>query len=286
LPRDQPRNHAERGKWHTIRLTLLILGGVLIVSLFLGKTLHQKYSRERVIAMLDEINSKTILTELPKLKQAIDSEKQKVDRLASSADRQQAVDYYIYHQEEINVIFRLYRKMIEKCLDLKEAGKSTKEVDEITSSSQENLAKMIQKYRLPALEIELLQQPPKFGFIKRNKKPSDQEKQFEEGALKTTYEILMTDNGVGADFNQDGILDTKESAQIPCETLEEIRILWKKCTWYSSDSNNPHTDLECGKLNLSPDNIDASTLASFISLNNPDDIVNRVKSCERYNKRQ
>jgi hypothetical protein len=102
----------------------------------------------------------------------------------------------------------------------------------------------------------------------------------------------MTASGAHADLDGNGTIKSpnqnnpREANQLPCQTLIEIEHLWKeatngKCGWYGRDVNNPHYDPECEKqlrkYNIHPR---ASTLATLISENYPDELVSRMKYCK------
>jgi len=67
------------------------------------------------------------------------------------------------------------------------------------------------------------------------------ENNYTDGAIKKTYEILMTKFGFGADVNSNGLLDQTEASRIPCIILKKIEELWRnqtknRCGWYGSIS--------------------------------------------------
>ncbi|WP_143856999.1 nSTAND1 domain-containing NTPase [Nostoc sp. 'Peltigera membranacea cyanobiont' 213] len=67
------------------------------------------------------------------------------------------------------------------------------------------------------------------------------ENNYTDGAIKKTYEILMTKFGFGADVNSNGLLDQAEASRIPCIILKKIEELWRnqtknRCGWYGNIS--------------------------------------------------
>ncbi len=110
----------------------------------------------------------------------------------------------------------------------------------IFKRAETSLVKVIRKERLPMLEAELKKR--NFGNRIGNK-PTDFEKQFTEGALKITYEILMRDFGLKADLNNTGRLENDYEANLmPREILEDIEKIWRnstdgRCGWHVPNSN-------------------------------------------------
>ena len=136
----------------------------------------------------------------------------------------------------------------EEFEDLEEAEKK---VTEISTKAKQFRQSEINAHRLSELREQLRKQ--EFGEIVGLIHHKFEE-QYTEGAIQTTYKILMRPYGFHADRNNDGFIDSKEAAEkIPCETLQEIENLWrhytnKRCGWYGSDlkSINPL----CNELSL------------------------------------
>ena len=222
------------------------------------------------------------------IKQAIDQERQSADKLPDQSDIQTAIADYEAREVQIKKSLILHQLFLQRVSELKEAGKLSGNQSNLAQNIENSLSEMIQKYRMPFLIADLQQR--KFGKLNEESKKNDpSDVQFTAGALRTTYGILMTQSGVNADLDQDGKIKSpneknpKEANQIPCHTLQEIEKLWKnatrqKCSWYSKDLQNPHFDSECGK-QLENTNLRATTLASIISEDYPDELVSRVKSC-------
>ena len=144
--------------------------------------------------------------------------------------------------EQYNLIIRVTEKLEDYLennknakneFDSTEAAKKT--VREISSDVKTILQSKIHKHRIPDLEEQLSKK--KFGEIV-NLSPGKLEKQYTEGAIQTTYKILMRPYGFHTDRNNDGFIDNQKAAEIiPCITFEKIDNLWRgytdnRCGWY------------------------------------------------------
>ncbi len=122
---------------------------------------------------------------------------------------------------------------------------------QIRDTAKTSLVALIKKYRLPQLEDKLSRR--NFGQLTREDARAAQfEEQYTPGALRTTYQLVMQNFGVGADLNRDGLLQAGEAKLIPCEILKEIEKQWhqstqNRCGWYGSES--AYIQLECEELN-------------------------------------
>ena len=111
-------------------------------------------------------------------------------------------------------------------------------IEEIWKTAETSSLEVITKSRLPVLEEEL--KSGSFGQLIDGAQLTDYENQYTDGALRTTYEIIMQNHGVGADLNGDSLISSLEEAElIPCELLKEIENLWRRytenqCGWYGS----------------------------------------------------
>ena len=154
-----------------------------------------------------------------------------------------------------------------------------KNLQDISLKAEKSLVETIEKYRLPQLEEQL--KNGQIGKLLDNTSLLSYEKQYTEGALRTTYAILMRELGAKADLNDDGELKThKEANYLPCETLKAIDVLWRKytqnyCGWY--DKKSAYNASQCKKL-------DGLTLTSKILILPPyDAAINRLNSCKVLN---
>ena len=129
------------------------------------------------------------------------------------------------------------------------------QIQKIAKQAEESLAEVISLAQIPTLEEQL--KAGNFGERKRLKSdseiegdhygPAAQDQQF-TGALQTTYRILMMENGANADHNNTGLIEGKEEL-IPCATLKEIEILWRRytqgrCGWYGKNSYSEAQDCQ------------------------------------------
>ena len=163
--------------------------------------------------------------------------------------------------ERYNLIIRVAEKLEDYLennknakneFDSTEAAKKT--VREISSDVKTILKSKIHKHRIPELEEQL--EKKKFGEIV-NLSPGEFENQYTQGAIQTTYKILMRPYGFHADRNKDGfITNEKEAETIPCKTLQEIERLWRdntddRCGWYEleePDYINLYINSQCKEL--------------------------------------
>ena len=224
----------------------LLLGLVSIFALLAGSLWQQAQSRKTIEAIFLGADTTEILAALPSLKQSADRYSQKIDRLSELPDDQQAISFYQENKLELHQAMAYYRNILEVVSQL-EQDRNLEELisreelqNDFFEPAEKSLAHLIIKYRIPQLRMQLSQDPPAFGkFLEKDR--LEFEDQYTEGALRTTYEILMRNSGAGADLNNDGfILSTQEASQMPCLVLQKIEELWREatnlqCGWYSSD---------------------------------------------------
>ncbi|MGK7914095.1 MAG: hypothetical protein AB4038_00895, partial [Prochloraceae cyanobacterium] len=146
-------------------------------------------------------------------------------------------------------------------------------VRQIQGQAKASLVKLIKKDRLPKLEKELSQGD--FGQFKEDAGATQFEEQYTPGALRTTYQLVMQNFGVGADLNRDGLLQAGEAKVIPCEILKEIERMWRsntqgRCDWYGSE--HPYIQPECEELH-------GETLTPLV-FNPPYVAKRRLESCQ------
>jgi hypothetical protein len=110
--------------------------------------------------------------------------------------------------------------------------KDTQAINSFRDTAESSLAQIIKAHYLPELEAELNTHKTdrEFGKLKENLPITDFENQYTEGPLKTTYRILMRKPGLEADLNKNGLLDATEAIYLPCETLKEIELMWRRIT--------------------------------------------------------
>jgi hypothetical protein len=122
--------------------------------------------------------------------------------------------------------------------------------------AKNSLGKILSQYRISKLEEDLkfAQRHRDFGDFIKGKKLTDFGERYTESPLKTTYNLLMREFGVAADFNDDGELQENEANQIPCLTLDEIEKLWRfytenHCGWYGyRNPDKEYVNNDCHEL--------------------------------------
>ncbi|MGF1487708.1 MAG: hypothetical protein ACFBSE_11515 [Prochloraceae cyanobacterium] len=144
--------------------------------------------------------------------------------------------------ERYNLIVRVTEKFqealednqnVKNKFDSIEVAKET--ISEISTDAKTILQSEIHKHRISKLREQLKKQ--EFGEIVYLM-PQELENQYTEGAIRTTYKILMTPYGFHADRNNDGFIDSESEAdKIPCKSFAEIDRLWRdytgdRCGWY------------------------------------------------------
>ncbi|MEG4841547.1 nSTAND1 domain-containing NTPase [Microcoleus sp. B9-D4] len=189
---------------------------------------------------------------------------------------------------DIDRALSYYRKILTEADKLLKSSPNDQEnlqsqdrqkLQNIFLKAENSLVETIQKYRLPQLEEQL--KNGQIGKLLDNTSLLSYEKQYTEGALRTTYAIMMRELGAKADLNDDGELKTHEEAEhLPCETLKAIDVLWRKytqnyCGWY--DKKSAYQAPQCKKL-------DGLTLTSKILIIPPYDVaINRLNTCKVVN---
>jgi uncharacterized caspase-like protein len=141
---------------------------------------------------------------------------------------------------------------------------------------EDNFAAVINRYRLPMLELELRQ--GKIG----NPKYSAQAPDNRFTALQTTYNILVQDAGLSVDG--DGLLiNAGEAQQAPFLTLEKIEDYWwkdsKKCRWYDPNSEPGTQDYVDRACLAVKENKDGFNLAFMIFDRKAGQLIDRIKEC-------
>lgn len=154
------------------------------------------------------------------------------------------IAYYKSNKADINRAFAYYRQLLLETYELQEQLGETPEqtIQDLSNKAEETLADLLITYRIPELRRYLTTKPkPTIGEIKEESSAKDGENQFTKGALKTTYQILMTKSGISADLDGNYLIeDKKEAALLPCKVLLKIDSLWRnateqRCGWYGGD---------------------------------------------------
>jgi energy-coupling factor transporter ATP-binding protein EcfA2 len=279
------------------RIAVAIAFPAIIAISTLLFAIQQQQAQKTVEAVFLDTDTTEILNALPRLLQQARDYKNQVDHLGNTADIEQAIVYYQNHQSDIDKSFAYYRQILRAAGRLQQQIKKhpqqfstslkngeklpqvSQKIDGILQEAEASLAKLILKYRIPQLHKYLKKPNPNIGKVLGNTEKIDFENQYTEGALRTTYNILMRGDGAGADLNNDGFIQDKQEAnQLPCEILKEIERLWReateqRCGWYGSESE--YEDTDCNVLD-----INASTLTKSIFDFPAEFVVERFKYCK------
>jgi energy-coupling factor transporter ATP-binding protein EcfA2 len=287
------RQERQRKRWRT---GMAIAFPTLVATFTLLFALQRQQSQKTIEAVFLDTNTSETFTNLPGSLQQADVYRRQVDQF-NGGSNQDAIDYYIQHQAELNRAFAYYRQILrvagrvqrqiqqnpDEFAQTLKSGETlestTQTIDTLLQDAENSLATLIIKYRLPQLKHYLAMEPePTIGAILPNTLKSDFENQYTEGALRTTYEMLMTHAGAGADLNGDGLIrDAQEASQLPCEVLRQIEELWRQisqnqCSWYTFDSDE--YDPDCTLLDS-----DRSTLVSAVFDFPTDFATERLNQC-------
>ncbi|NJK52806.1 MAG: hypothetical protein HC936_08165 [Leptolyngbyaceae cyanobacterium SU_3_3] len=268
----QQKRQRERQK--IIFLSVLsALFGVIAILLF-WFYLQQSQAQKTIEAVFLGSDTENILKALPDLEKSASKLRDEVETPQTSDNPDK---YYRQKKVEINKLFAYYRNILTETGRLGQENQQYKnQLQPIADRTEKALAELISKYRISQLKSDLKQN--NFGKYFKEKSVTNFQNQY-SGALRTTYEILFTTSGAGADLNKDGFVgDPQEAAQMPCQTLKEIEELWRKatdekCGWYNRDGYYAN-DKDCKKLSA-----DRGTLYASIFGHNTDDAINRIKQC-------
>ncbi|MEA5550488.1 hypothetical protein VB713_05765 [Anabaena cylindrica UHCC 0172] len=182
------------------------------------------------VSINSDVSTPELLTNLPEFLKI-------ADQRVQSGDVDKAIAYYRKILTESN---KLLNQVKANSISL--TSENQQKLQEISQKSQKSLGEVIQKFRLPQLEAQLKQ--GQFGKLKddQNLKYTDFEEQYTEGALRTSYAILLRRFGVAADLNNSGLIENKDEAErMPCEIIKAIEEMWRRstanrCGWYGSQS--------------------------------------------------
>lgn len=248
-------------------------GGVFIIfALLTGFLWQQAQARKTIEAIFLGSDTKGMLDALPELEKSADAWKQAVNKGKKSENLS---EYYQIHKEDLDKGFAYYRNILTATGRLRRADpQNESQLRLMAERAETSLAALISNYRISQLKSDLAGK----NFGKYLEKPvTDFENQYSKGALRTTYEILFTNSGAGADLNKDGFVgDQQEASQMPCLTLQEIEELWRKatdgqCGWYNQEGQYAD-DKDCTKLDPN-----RNTLYASIFGYNTDDAITRIK---------
>nr|MDZ8062955.1 hypothetical protein [Nostoc sp. EkiNYC01] len=172
-----------------------------------------------------------------------------------------SIGYYHAILESTN---NLEKRIAENSQDFSNLEQVRQEIKSISIKSLKSLTSLLLKERFFLIEEDM--NKGKFGRFKtqeeliqeqqlksesgsakseNNKKQIydylNLENNYTDGAIKKTYEILMTKFGFGADVNSNGLLDQTEASRVPCLIFQQLEDLWRKktknrCGWYGDIS--------------------------------------------------
>lgn len=273
---EDKRLEAEKKLTRRVRYFLLSLSGLMGVIalgswLFSGKLAHQQKVIESVFL---GASTRELIESLPELEASAVRLQKAIDTLPVGVDGERAIAHYTQHEEDFKKLFAYYRNILETTgkLKLENLQYDPQQVERI----ERQLADVIIKYRIPQLQVDFTNQT----FSQYMDKPVTAfENQYTNGHIKTTYEMLMTHSGVGADLNKDGFVgDTLEANLMPCELLKKLEEVWRHatqnaCGWYNLEGQYA-VDSDCKQLDE-----DRSTLYTAIFSHDMGLAMDRIKFC-------
>lgn len=252
------------------RMTGAAISSLLVIVVSGGFAWLQRQQSLRIIQDVSagiDVGTPQLLSILPDFLRIADGHR-------NGGDRDRALSYY---RKILTEADKLLKPSPNEQVKLQ--PQEQKKLQDVSLKAEKSLVETIEKYRLPQLEEQL--KKGQIGNLLENTSLLSYEKQYTEGALRTTYAILMRELGAKADLNDDGELKTHEEAEhLPCETLKAIDALWRKytqnyCGWY--DKKSAYNAPNCKKL-------DGLTLTSKILIIPPyDAAINRLNSCKVVN---
>ena len=282
-------NRRKRSLEFSLIITIILAIFIGVISLFqwqknqknqiIDRIIYDNYIPED-ISILTDILSKN----LQKASQYLKSNK--IDKSLDEYRRVRLVIHKLFQQVESNQSSQISREIQQNYQD-------------IYQKASKKIINIIYEYRFAKLKYQLKE--GEIGEIYSGS-PGDLDQQFTSGAIQTTYQILMREFGLYADFNNDGYLQSKEADIIPCDILELIEEIWRKftrnrCSWYGSDSyfdNFDCTELLISNEELITDSITGATrkhitkfggtLLISIFQDSSDVATKRINSCDFVSK--
>ncbi|NJM70522.1 MAG: hypothetical protein HC862_09975 [Scytonema sp. RU_4_4] len=211
------QDRVRRQRWMGVAIALGILGIAFGIQQYQFRIQQERFKKTLEAIFLD--------TEPEKISKALPSFLKQAKQLNS---------------QDVDLALSYYRSILTK---INKHLKNVPNIELLRKEAENSLASILEENRLKK-ELTDHFTDKRFGEILPNTEYKDLAKRYTEGALKTTYKILMTDFGAGADLNHDGQINNKlEAEQMPCDTLIEIEKIWRqeneKCVWHSTfDSLN------------------------------------------------
>jgi hypothetical protein len=249
------------------RTTLAAVASFLIILIAGGFSWWQRQQSLRILQDVSagiEVGTPQLLSLLPDF-----------FKIANQQKRRGEIDRALaYYRTTLTESKQLLQPAENEAIQLSAAEQE--QLENLVLDTEQALVETIISDRLPELEAQLSQGG--IGQLLDETSLLDYEEQYTEGALKTTYAILLREWGTKADLNDDGELQTPEEAEyLPCDLLKAIDALWRKhtgdrCGWFAQDS--AYQSAECEEL-------DELTLTQKIFLVPPfDAAINRLNSCD------
>jgi acylphosphatase len=168
-------------------LAIIVPLGASVISAVViwQQTVQQRIIQLREAALLGTGN--------PELLKILPDALQQADRYRETGDVEQAIASY---RMTLTATGSVRKAIAQKPKEFQ--TQEAQKVKQIWEQAETSLVEMIQKYQIPNLESEL--KNGQFGKLKEdpNLKYTQFEAQYTEGALRTTYAILLRDFGVKA----------------------------------------------------------------------------------------
>ncbi|MEB3292262.1 MAG: caspase family protein [Synechococcales bacterium] len=262
LAQELLRRSQQARRWARWRMAGLVAAGLTVMGVAGGLAWYQQSQRR----FAEIIRDTSVNRARPELLPIAAELKQEADRLAAAGNVDEALTNY-----RVILNFTQLLKAPQSS-----SGINQQQVDAIAQSAETALVKLIREHRLPQLETELRQK--KFGEQDVFLPPEAFEKRY-DGALRTTYGLLLRERGAKADLSDDGKINTKQEAdRMPCEILQAIEALWRKytndhCGWYSRKDYHPYDAPTCPQL-------DERTLTALIFDFPQNPAVDRLNFCK------
>jgi len=256
-------------------MAALFAGSALLVGGFAFRQ-AQDYQRSLEAVFLDSHSQAILEAALPQFWQEAYQLQER--------DPKRALGYY---RQILRISNQLTEEASPNSIVVEECSESYPEdLPTLSSTAEHCLSKLLEIKISNTLEPQL--DAEEFGGTISPEIPvSEGSKRFPSGALKTTYEILMTQAGAGADLNGDGRLRTpSEAQQMPCQTLKQIEQLWReatqeRCGWYGNEANGEYFEYEASECGGNSDRLLRGKTLTLLIFDTPADFaIKRLNTCD------
>ncbi|MFQ4135064.1 ATP-binding protein [Nodosilinea sp. PGN35] len=234
---DLLRHSRHRQRRDRVAIATLVVGISSLAVIAQGQRSQRQFQEQYAAVLVGAETSPPLVQVLP--------------RALATAERQAA-------RENINAAIESYKALLiatrrfESAAQGPEGGFQAGDRQIIQTTAQQaeaNLADLLAQHYLPAVAQDLDQQ--QWGSLIDGTLLTDYEDQYEPGALRSTYTLLMRTPGLKADLNDNGVLDATEAFLIPCPTLVALETLWRqatnnRCGFRAEDDD--YFDDNCGEL--------------------------------------